>query len=322
MIILNFWNETTELLWKSFVSDLKSERTKKRYRYAVNLCMDFCQKTFVMIDDEDALSFYNELKNARKEITDAVTKEKKYVTKYRMLTIYTYFTILKRFSSYIITSDVYPDYDVNPFLPSFLLCQQNTNIHTCDTIPFHDMESILKAAQSDLRDYAIISLIYRTGIKPDLICDIMVGDFVNDQNHTYLRIMKQKKEQILQLTDDLIDILDAYIKTYHIDLEKKSNYFFFNKYNNKLTQRTLEYIMSNVCTAAGLQTRYTPHQLRNSAGSLMFEFGAPETEVAKQLHISLRHINRYNTKILNPVIVSNTSNLVKIHLELPDSYST
>ncbi len=315
---MNFWDDRAEKVWKNFVSDIKSERTKDRYRYAINLCMEFCKKPFTQIDDEDAMGFYNELKNARKEIIDKETKEKKYVAKYRFLTVYTYFTILKRFSNEIISSRLYPNYDVNPFLATFLLCQQSSNIHTCSTIPFHDMEDILKAAQSDLRDYAVISLIYRTGIKPDLVCDILIGDFMSDKDHTYLRISKPKKEQILELTDDLVAILDAYITAYNIDLTKKDGHLFFNKFNRKLTQRTLEYLMSDVCTRAGLHTRYTPHQLRNSAGSLMFDYGASDVDVAKQLHISLRHINRYNTRILNPVIVSNTSNLVKIHLELPD----
>ncbi|MBP9999933.1 MAG: tyrosine-type recombinase/integrase, partial [Clostridiales bacterium] len=270
-------------------------------RTVLTSCMNLCQKPFEQVDDEDAAKIFELYKGNCTARTS-----------------YTYFTILKRFSNYLIENDSLPGYDTNPFLPHFLYFQNLISSKDYTIISLDEFDQLLKAARIDSQYYAILVLIYRTAIKPDLICDIRIGDFYNDASGTYLRITKNRKEQILLIPEDLVKILDAYVKDYRIDLQDSARYLFLNKHHKKMDERTLERMMHMLCTEAGLGNRYTPHDIRNSAAALLFEYGATSAQVADQLKISMTHVNRYDRRTINQNIVSNANALVRIHIDPPN----
>lgn len=297
-----YWDDTLIKIWEGFCRPLKQERTKKQYYRVINEAMELCKKPYYEIDDVDAGKI-NEIFKAT----------------YTINTAYTYITILKRFSTYLIESNLYPEYVENPFLEHFLHYLDKVSKAQYTAVSMKEMDLLLSAAKSDEKAYAIISFIYRTGIRPEMICKIKIRDFYNDSSNTYLRVYKNKQDQIILIPEDLVAILDSYIKAYGIDLEDKDRFLFLNAKKKPLDERTLQRMMNTLSEKAGLGNQHiTPYDIRNSSAALFFAYGATKAQVADQLKISMKHVNRYDQKTINPNIVSNTNELVNIHLSLPN----
>lgn len=145
----------------------------------------------------------------------------------------------------------------------------------------------------NLRDFAIINLLLRTGIRTIESVRANISDVGEVQGKRCLYVhgkgRDNKKEYVL-LTDAALDPLKEYIATR--ENVKPGDPLFISESNNNLGQRlttkSISAIARNGLDAIGLNKReYTAHSLRHSAGSIMINQGISVERVREVL----RHTN-------------------------------
>ena len=138
----------------------------------------------------------------------------------------------------------------------------------------------------------------------------LVGININDlrkQEKTLRLLGKGNKERIIYVNDACIQALESYepIRQKLLTEKKKSGelaLFLSERSGQRLTARRVEQILEKYLAAAGLAGRgYSPHKLRHTAATLMYQNGGVDVRVLKEI---LGHENLSTTEIYTHV--SNT----------------
>ena len=128
-----------------------------------------------------------------------------------------------------------------------------------------------------LRDQAILSLLYYSGIRADELVKLDVQS-VALKDRVVRVLGKGNKERIIPFTADCQKVLKAYIDKERIILLRKSKDFspalFLNAQGERLTTRGLEYILDAIEEKIGLFVGLHPHILRHSFATHLLENGA------------------------------------------------
>jgi integrase/recombinase XerC/integrase/recombinase XerD len=150
-----------------------------------------------------------------------------------------------------------------------------------------------------LRDYAIISLLLRTGLRTVEITRATVGDITYKGSHRVLLIQgkgRDEKDNFVVLTDKAYQPIAQYIAT-RGNISPIEPLFTSGSNNSKgdrLTTRSISYIAKEGLKAVGLNERsFTAHSLRHTAAvSILRAGGSLETA-----QFTLRHSNLDTTQI-------------------------
>ncbi|OQY22696.1 MAG: site-specific tyrosine recombinase XerD [Anaerolineaceae bacterium 4572_32.2] len=137
---------------------------------------------------------------------------------------------------------------------------------------------------SELRDRALLELMYATGMRASEIIGLKV-DGVNLQAGTVRCVGKGNKERILPLHERARNTLNAYIKVDRVNLvrEQAENTLFLNRHGHPLTRQGLWLIVKECAMAVGLEQEVTPHTLRHSFATHLLDGGAGLREVQQLL---------------------------------------
>jgi len=167
---------------------------------------------------------------------------------------------------------------------------QKTKIPSAYTL--EEVEAILKAVDRGnpigKRDYAVLILAARLGIRASDIRELKFSDF--DWNTGKITILQQKtkKEAVYEITDELADVLIDYIKYGRPESSDErifirhtapydgfsDTYKFYNVINKYM-------VLANITIPQG--KRHGLHSLRHSLASRMLEQGIPITTIADVL---------------------------------------
>jgi len=148
-------------------------------------------------------------------------------------------------------------------------------------------------SSSKLRDYCIIVLFLNCGMRLSELVGINLSDIKDDT----LRILgKGNKERILYLNDACIAALDNYIKNERpVDGVKDKNALFISRNKTRINKRRVEQIVEENLKRCGLDGKgYSPHKLRHTAATLMYQHGKVVIRVLKEV---LGHVNLGTTEI-------------------------
>lgn len=171
-------------------------------------------------------------------------------------------------------------------LPKYLTLQES--IHLLESIDGTDRE----------RDFCIVTILLNCGIRLSELVGIKLQDV---RENTLTVLGKGNKERMVYLNDACIEALNQYLKVRpQPTKEEHKRYLFLSSHTKApLSPRRVEQILEIHLKAAGLDGRgFSPHKLRHTAATLMYQHGGVDIRVLKEI---LGHVNLGTTEIYTHV---------------------
>jgi len=159
------------------------------------------------------------------------------------------------------------------------------------------LESIPCSTKLELRDKAMLELLYSCGLRVGEIINLRLQDI--DFDEELIRFIgKGDKERITPVGRKGLLYLDRYIKIsrYKIEQEHKSDYVFLNKYGNKITRQGFWKILKKYAKRINIDKNIYPHIFRHSFATHMLQRGADLRTVQELLgHSSISTTEIYTS---------------------------
>ena len=161
---------------------------------------------------------------------------------------------------------------------------------------FRLLDSIRTDTLLGLRNRAIFETLYSSGIRVSELAGMNYSDV--DFAGAVVRVLgKGNKQRIIPIGQKAL----AVIKAYREQLDRqigaetlKKGALFLNKYNQRLTVRSIARILRNLVDSIGLLTTVSPHAFRHSFATHMLDAGADLRAVQELLgHKSLSTTQKY-----------------------------
>ena len=147
------------------------------------------------------------------------------------------------------------------------------------------------------RDFCILTLFLNCGMR----LSELVGINLSDIRENTVRILgKGNKERIVYLNDACLLALEQYYKERaQIQGASKTKALFLSSRGSRITPRRVEQIVAQCLKAAGLDGQgYSPHKLRHTAATLLYQHGQVDIRVLKEI---LGHANLATTELYTHV---------------------
>jgi integrase/recombinase XerD len=93
-----------------------------------------------------------------------------------------------------------------------------------------------KCSFVEYRDWVIINYLLATGNRSGTICNLEIGDIDFESGYIQLRKTKNKRQQIIPLSDTLAKVLNEYLQYRNGDID---DYLFVSAYGEKLNRNSL-----------------------------------------------------------------------------------
>jgi len=156
------------------------------------------------------------------------------------------------------------------------------------------------AVMKNPKHNCIISLLYGTGLRVSELTHIKMCDI--DLDRKMLRVFqgKGKKDRFVILPEKLLAILKI-----QAGLKQKNDYLFTNGRGSRLTETTIQKIVSQSAEKAGIRKNVSPHTLRHSFATHLLENG---TDI-RYIQELLGHAKLQTTQIYTHVASSNLQNI-------------
>jgi integrase/recombinase XerD len=161
----------------------------------------------------------------------------------------------------------------------------------------------LVEGQRDLRDRAILELLYAGGLRVSELTMLNVTDIGFEGG--YLRCLgKGAKERVVPLSQTALRALESYLTHLRPKIRARpmERALFLNYAGRRLTRQAIWKVVKEAAKTAGINKEITPHTLRHSFATHLLENGADLRAVQEMLghadisttqlytHVSKRHI--------------------------------
>jgi len=145
-----------------------------------------------------------------------------------------------------------------------------------------------------IRDYAILEVLYSTGIRVSELVGLDLDD-INFSNLTLKVLGKGRKERIVPFGIPAKDAIDMYLtESRNKFIDKKTQALFLGQRGNRLNVRQVRRILNKAMHQIENGKEISPHDLRHSAATHMLEAGADLRIVQELLgHSSLATTQKY-----------------------------
>ena len=161
-----------------------------------------------------------------------------------------------------------------------------------------ESEELLSFADDsgDSRNYCILTLFLNCGMRLSELTNINVSDIRNDRSLVLLG--KGNKERVVYLNDACISAVETYREDTK-EIRRNDDALFVGKNGKRLSPRRIEQLVKEALNSAGLSSLgYTPHKLRHTAATLMYQYGNVDVRILKEI---LGHSNLSTTEIYTHV---------------------
>ena len=150
-------------------------------------------------------------------------------------------------------------------------------------LSLEDSKRLLNVAGSDdnrnnKRDYAIITLFLNCGMRLSELVGINIKD-INFSECQMTVIGKGNKERTIYLNKACMTAINNYLAVRPVegiktDKANSKNALFLSERKERISRRTVQYIVDKELRVAGLDTsKYSVHKLRHTAATLMYQYG-------------------------------------------------
>lgn len=297
----------------------KSPNSVKEYNYDLNMFFKFIKVHFKLTNDTDfkTISIKDFDINSLKKITAndilaflsylALNNKSKPATRARKIsTIRIFFTYLTQKVKIL---DVNPAQDIDTpkqekRLPKYLSLDDSKKLLNV-TMDAND--------ENKERDYAIITIFLNCGLRLSELVGINIKDI--DFNELKLNVIgKGNKERTIYLNKACINAINSYLNVrpkegIKKDNKKSNEALFLSKRHERISNRTVQYIVEKELQKAGLDTqKYSTHKLRHTAATLMYQYGNVDIRALQEL---LGHESISTTEIYTHVSSDQVRNAVE-----------
>jgi len=150
---------------------------------------------------------------------------------------------------------------------------------------------ILLEEPGKLRDKCLIRLLYSTGLRVSELVKLNKNDIKTESIHVVSG--KGSKDRIVFVDSKTREMLDRYI----LERNDTNEALFLSNHNERISARTIQWLIKKYSKEAGIEKKVTPHVLRHSFATHMLE-GDADIVVIKEL---LGHSNLSTTQIYTHV---------------------
>ena len=258
-----------------------SARTVTEYRQDLQIFLDFFSEDLqsgMLLSNFDARTIREFLKYLR--------DEKKYTPKAlnrKLACLRAYFTFLVHEGHL-------------PFSPMAEVRSAKNRRTLPNVLNIEDMEQILNTAERRIleepgkwqrvRDVAILEVFYATGMRLDELVKSNIADY-DVENQRMLVTGKGGKQRFVFLNDSAKTALERYLQCRpHTSAREQA--IFLNRFNGRLSRRSVEKILETILNESGLLKAASPHTIRHSFATHMLEGGSDLVTIQELLgHQSL-----------------------------------
>ncbi|HOM96077.1 MAG: tyrosine-type recombinase/integrase [Candidatus Methanofastidiosa archaeon] len=237
----------------------QSKNTIRNYSYTISNFLEFTDKSPENINEQDIKRYMIYLKN-QKNATNR--------------TIHRHLNALRSFFRYqnIDIADKVQLPKLSKPLPKFLTREEI---------------KILLEKTDRLRDKCLIRLLYSTGLRVSELVNLNKNDIKTESIHVISG--KGAKDRIVFVDPGTQEMINHYISERNDDNEA----LFLSTHGDRISARTIQWLIKNYSKKAGIEKKVTPHVLRHSFATHMLE-GDADIVVIKEL---LGHSNLATTQI-------------------------
>ena len=239
-----------------------SNNTKQAYKKGVYTFIEFItNKNINTITREIVLDFKNEI-----------------MSKNSNATAYNYLSGLKSFYKFLDYENITQDITRNIKLPKI------PKGHKKDSLTIEQLRSLLSSLSNDTllnsRDYCIINLMIRTGLRSCEVLEANVGDIQTKDGKKVLYIKGKghtEKDDFVVLEYDMLNIIDNYLNKRKNVIDKSPLFISLNHntYSERLKPSSFRKIIKNRLRDAGIDSpRISAHSLRHTAVTFSLLGGA------------------------------------------------
>lgn len=155
--------------------------------------------------------------------------------------------------------------------------------------------------KNGMRDYAMLSLLYTTGIRVSELIKIKVKDVSLQSPATLLVHGKGQKDRYVPLFGNTVKILNDYISTYHLDREERFNdWLFKNHMKEPFRRQGVNYIVNKYaalarsCQPEWIPDNFSPHKMRHTTAMELVDSGVDLIYIRDLLgHTSVKSTETY-----------------------------
>jgi site-specific recombinase XerD len=166
------------------------------------------------------------------------------------------------------------------------------------------IQHVENSSKKNLRDNALIELIYSTGLRVSEVSSIKIGQINFDKSEINI-LGKGNKERIVVFNKKSKEKLIDYIKKDKKLISNNFNYLFQNRFQGQLSTRSIQRILKKYLNFSGINSKYSTHTLRHSFATHLLEGGA-DIKVIQQL---LGHSSAETTKIYTHISSNTLKNI-------------
>lgn len=178
---------------------------------------------------------------------------------------------------------------------------------------FNDDEAL------DVFHHSILEIIYTCGLRVSEAANLEYNRV--DLDTGMVRILgKGNKERVVPIPSGSISILKKYRDEVRpLWVKNRNSLFFINSFGRKVTTRSIELLLKEVCDAVGIKKHITPHKLRHSYATHMLQGGADLRSIQEMLGHSNIQTTEIYTHVQNKQIFQSYEKFhpVDTELELP-----
>jgi integrase/recombinase XerD len=162
------------------------------------------------------------------------------------------------------------------------------------------LDSFDQSSWIGLRDFTIVSVLWAMGLRLSECLSLKVGDFDPEYNRPKkigtLRVHgKGRKVRTLFVVDKLYDALADYLD-HPVSPQKKSDFMFPTKVRTgkPVSKDRVRRMIKQAAKDAGLTERITPHVLRHTFATHMYERGVPADAISRIMgHDTIEETSQY-----------------------------